>query len=495
MIPAMLNPRTVWWLLLALTAPTFAAERKPNFIFLCTDDQRWDALGVVQRELGDRGRFPWFQTPNLDRLAAEGVRFRNAFVTSPLCSPARAGFLTGRYNHLNGVANNRTPFPTNSVTYATLLRAAGYKTAYIGKWHMDAQRGPRPGFDYSASFIGQGKYFDCPFEINGETRPTRGWVDDVATDFALEFLRQHREQPFLLALGFKSPHGPRGGTNLPERLRQLYAGEKTRPVPNLGSPAIFRSSGAPKADSPRTRAVMAEADTVPGHLDYLRHIAGVDENVGRLLRALDELGLTTNTVVIFTSDNGYYLGEHGLGDKRSLYEESIRVPLLVRWPGRFPKGATVDELALNLDLAPTLLELAGVRVPSEMQGRSWVPLLTGQRAPWRSAFLMQYFFERGFGGTPTVVGVRTATAKLIRYPGHEEWTELFDLVNDPYETNNLARDPAHRTLLAQLQAELDAQMKRTGYRVPDYADNPAEPDASAPKPRPPKSARKQVSRR
>lgn len=494
MNPASLNLRAVLPLLLAALAVSApAAERKPNLVLLITDDQRWDAVGVVQRELGERARFPWFQTPNMDRLAAEGVRFRNAFVTAPLCSPSRAVFLTGRYNHLNGVANNRTPFPTNSVTFATLLRAAGYRTGYVGKWHMDGQRGPRPGFDYSASFIGQGKYFDCPFEINGETKTLPGWTDDVSTELALEFIRQNRDRPFLLVLGFKSPHGPRGGQNLPERLRHLYEGEKSRPVPNLETKAVYRREKGVSMETPATRNVFAEAATVPGHLDYLRHIAGVDENLGRILRALDELKLAENTAVIFTSDNGYYLGEHGLGDKRSLYEESIRIPMLVRYPARARKGAVCDELVLNLDVAPTLLELAGVKVPREMQGRSWVPLLRGERIGWRASFLAQYFFEQGFAGTPTVVGVRTANAKLIKYPGHEEWTELFDLVNDPFETKNLARDPAHKELLAKLQAELEAQMQATGYRIPEYADTPGETPAT--KPRSSKNTRKEVSRR
>ncbi len=179
-------------LLVLVARADAAAARKPNFLFIYTDDQRWDAMGVVQREQGDRARFPWFQSPYMDRLAAEGVRFRNAFVTLSLCAPSRAAYLTGRYNHANGVANNHTPFPLDSVTHASLLRTAGYKTAYIGKWHHGSQRGQRPGFDYSASFVGQGKYFDCPVEINGVSTPTVGWIDDVDTDFAIEFIKQNR---------------------------------------------------------------------------------------------------------------------------------------------------------------------------------------------------------------------------------------------------------------------------------------------------------------
>src|SRR4051794_36098195 len=191
---------------LALAAPPVVAQdvKRPNFLFVYTDDQRYDAMGVVQAEQGEKGRFPWFKTPNMDRLARGGVRFRNAFVVNSLCAPSRASFLTGCYGHVNGVVNNHTPFPAENVTFATLLRKAGYATAYVGKWHMDGQRGPRPGFDFSASFVGQGRYVDCPVEVNGQETATRGWVDDVGTDLALRFLREHRGRPFLLVVGFKA---------------------------------------------------------------------------------------------------------------------------------------------------------------------------------------------------------------------------------------------------------------------------------------------------
>ncbi len=465
-----------------------AAERKPNLLFVYTDDQRWDAVGVVQREMGERGRFPWFQTPNMDRIAAEGVRFRNAFVTLPLCAPSRAAFLTGRYNHLNGIANNHTPFPTNGVTHASLLRAAGYRTAYIGKWHMGSQRGQRPGFDYSASFIGQGKYFDCPFEINGESKPTTGWVDDVSTDFAIEFMKQHRDQPFSVVLGFKATHGP---FDPPERAKDRFAGAEARPVPNLNAPAIYRAVPEPQEEKPGATAIAPPNSRAKPNLNYFRCVSAADDNLGRLLKALDELGLAEDTAVVFASDNGYYLGEHGLGDKRSAYEESLRIPMLVRYPRLFPKGKAVDEMVLNIDLAPTLLDLAGFAVPREMQGRSWLPLLTGKSTAWRKSFLAQYFLEQNFAGTPTVVAVRTATAKLIKYPGHEEWTELFDLAKDPYELKNLINDPASQSLLAHMQAEFDAQVKATAYVVPDYADKPGVPGAAPAKKKSGKAKKKQ----
>ncbi|BCX47443.1 acetylglucosamine-6-sulfatase [Haloferula helveola] len=449
-----------------------AADRKPNFLFIYTDDQRWDAMGVVQREQGDAARFPWLKTPHMDRLAAEGVRFRNAFVTLSLCAPSRSAFLTGRYNHNNGVIDNHTPFPVDNVSHASLMRAAGYTTAYIGKWHHGTQSGKRPGFDYSASFVGQGHYFDCPVEINGKSTPTKGWIDDVSTDYAIDFIKQHRDTPFSMILGFKSPHGPRGGENLPERLRSLFKGEKSRPVPNLLSPAIYRTTAGQTKPRPDLTRQAAGPMVVAPHLDYMRHIAGADEGVGRILKTLDDLELTDQTVIVFTSDNGYYLGEHGLGDKRSMYEESLRIPMLVRYPKLFPKGGTCDDMVLNIDLAPTFLDLAGVPVPDSMQGKSWVPLLTGEQVDWRKSFLAEYFFEERFENTPTLVGIRTTRGKLVRYPGHPEWTEAFDLSADPYETDNLIQSDTAGELSRQLKKELNEQIKATGYHEPPGADKP-----------------------
>jgi arylsulfatase A-like enzyme len=454
---------------LACCATLQAADRKPNFLFIFTDDQRWDAIGVVQREQGERARFPWIKSPNTDRLAAEGVRFRNAFATNSLCSPSRAAFLTGCYNHINGITNNHKAFPEKSVTHATLLHAAGYQTAYIGKWHMGGQKGQRPGFDYSASFVGQGRYNNCPYEINGVSTPTKGWVDDVTAAYAIDWIKQNHEKPFSMVVGFKSPHSPRGGNNLPERLRNLYAGEQSRPTPNFGVPPIFRAA------APNGKQAPGLVDNAV-HLDYMRHVAGADENLGKILDALDHLGLAEDTVVVYSSDNGYYLGEHCSGDKRTVYEESLRIPMIVRYPRLFAKGRVVDEMVLNIDLAPTLLDLAGAPVPSEMQGASWKSLAAGQMpANWRKSFLAEYFYEGGVS-IPTIVGVRTADAKLVTYPGHPEWTEIFDIAVDPYEVKNLAGDQSAKTSSShgwtQLSAELEAQMKAMKYTVPPDADKP-----------------------
>jgi len=456
----------VW--LCAIPGRLLAADSRPNFLFILTDDQRWDALGIVQKEQGEKGRFPWLETPNLDKLAREGVRFRNAFVVNSLCSPSRASFLTGTYGHRNGIKDNSTPLPPDTVTYASVLRAAGYTTGYVGKWHMDKQPGPRPGFDYSASYIGQGKYPDCPFLVNGKETATEGWVDDVATDYAIEFLRRNKEKPFVLAVGFKACHTP---FKPPKRCATAYTGVKARPVPNLGLKVPYPTSpGHEKMLVPWFTA----ADSPRLH-DYMRCVKAIDENVGRITGELDHLALADDTVVVFASDNGYYFCEHGLADKRTAYEESLRIPLLVRFPKSGAKGKVLDQMVLNIDLAPTFLDLVGVPVPNEMQGRSWRPLLEGKTSEWRHSYYYEYFYEKSFA-SPHTQAVRTDGAKLIKYSGHPEWTEMFDLAADPYETKNLIDDPAN----AGLRRELDAEFSCHAEKITQDIIPPSRPSTRLP---------------
>ena len=429
-----------------------AQDARPNFVFVLTDDHRFDAMGVVQREQGERGRFPWFKTPSMDRMAEEGVRFRNAFVTTSLCSPSRAAFLTGTYNHNNGIVYNHTPFPEDSVTWASLLRAGGYKTGYVGKWHMGKQGGKRPGFDYSASFIGQGKYGNQAFEINGVSQSTKGWVDDVSTDFAIDFIRENKSKPFAIQLSFKSPHGP---CKPHSRLKKLYEGEFCRPAAN----ELF----SPPYDTTDTTEPPYEIGTADRRLSRFRCIYGADENLGRVLDVLEELNLAENTMVVYASDNGYYMGDHGLKDKRTAYEESMRIPLLVRFPKLAQKGALVDADVLNIDLAPTILDYAGLEIPEEMQGRSWRQLLaTGEATDWRKAIFYEYF--ESAGAAPTLQAVRTSNYKLVKYPNHPDWTQLFNLKEDPYETKNLVDDPE---LLSRMEDELARQAEAVQFKVPD----------------------------
>lgn len=460
-----------------LTTAAAAADR-PNLVFVFADDQRYDAMSCVQKEQGEKGRFPWLKTPNMDRLAAGGVRFRNAFVVNSLCSPSRACFLTGKYSHANGIWNNTTPFPKDSVTHATLLKAAGYTTGYVGKWHMGNGQADRPGFDWFASFTGQGTYEAAKFLVNGELESKPGWVDDQSTDYAIDFIKANKDRPFSLVVGFKATHGP---FDPPARWKDQYQGEQARRSPNYGLKPGFNPD--------LTAAKLPDGDKVPVNLGYMRCVSALDENLGRLLDTLDSLKLTDNTLVVYSSDNGFYHGEHSLADKRSAYEESLRIPFIVRYPKLVKKAGTRDALVLNVDLAPTFLDLAGVPVPKEMHGRSWKPLLTDETADgWRQSFLYTYFYEPGGanaatnrnpGGynTPTHTAVRTRTAKLIRYEGHPDWTEVFDLAADPYETKNLATDPKHAEVRKALEAEHARLVKELAYKVPS---NVPAPGAAAP---------------
>lgn len=466
LLAALLSPATI----LAAVPPPSAP--RPNLVFIYCDDLRWDGFGTVQREQGAAARFPWIQTPRLDQLAAESVRFRESFVVTSLCSPGRANVMTSRHSHLTGVVGNSQHLPETAVTFAQHLRAAGYTTAYFGKWHMRDQR-ERPHYDQTASFVGQGRYFDCPLLVNGVETPTKGWVDDVTTDYAVRFVTaQPRDRPFFLWLGFKSPHGPRGGSNLPERVKALYPDTVSRSAPNLGRPAVYQTTASQSA-AKEVGPAQHEA-----HRDYYRHVTAIDSRVGVLLDALEQTGRRENTVVIFTSDNGYYLGEHGLGDKRSAYDESLRVPLLVRLPGSgAPRGTVVDAITLNLDIAPTLLDYAGATPLPGAQGLSLRPLLERRPAPdWRTAFFYAYYRE-GQYPVPTVLAVRTTTQKLVTYPGRPDWTEVFDLKADPYETRNLAADTALRSQLEQVMA---AEKQKAEFRWPaGFGPNGEFPPAAA----------------
>lgn len=448
-----MNKKFAWWagwfVIAALCADVGSADHgsdtRPNILFILTDDQRWDAMGVVQKEQGAAARFPWLQTPNMDRLAADGVRFRNAFVVNSLCSPSRATFLTGQYAYRHGVLGNAEDFPVNHITCASLLTAAGYVTGYFGKWHMGEQRGQRPGFTTSASFVGHGKYFNCPFEVDGVRRETTGWVDTVVTDFAIDFLKQNAGKPFFAMVGFKTPHDHR----------------EPRPEDAAAYPEVTTAVPVSANCVPPFKPEQANPGKIPGKQvplqpydrQYFQTLNGADYNLGRLLDTLDALHLSENTMVIYTSDNGYFLGEHALGDKRYAYDESLRIPMLLRYPKLGLKGKVMDDVVLNLDFAQTALDFAGLPANAGMQGRSWKPLLSGAETRWRESFYYEYFLDTKFPKETPCQALRTPTAKLIIYPGHEEWTELFDLKNDPHETRNLVNEPEFAALLAQMKTD------------------------------------------
>jgi arylsulfatase A-like enzyme len=302
--------------------------------------------------------------------------------------------------------------------------------------------------------------------------PTTGWIDDLTTDHAIQFLRDQKKsgKPFDMVLGFKSPHGP---CTPPERAKNRFAGESARPVPNTDAMAPYDPGHALVPEDRR------KTPSGPGFLNHFRCVSAIDDCIGRVLDALDELKLADNTVVVFTSDNGFFFGEHGLADKRAAYEESIRIPMLLRYPGHVKPGSVSDAMVLNIDYAPTLLELAGVKIPDTMQGKGWKPLLAGnEAADWRKQFFYEYFFEKHYNA-PTVTALRTTDKKRIEYPGHPDWTEAYDLAADPFEMKNLAKDQASASLVKSLKSKLDEERQRVGFRIPPTADVPT-PDLVKP---------------
>ncbi len=417
--------------------------RRPNIVIVITDDVRFDAMGCA----GDRR----LETPNLDRLAAEGVRFSNAFTTTSLCSPSRASLLTGCYAHRHGVLDNvsRDPDPADPML-GQVLQQAGYETAYVGKWHMLARGTPRVGFDHWVSFTGQGEYVRNTMNVDGKWQLVLNYVTDELTDHAVRFLDREHEKPFLLVVGHKAAHAP----FVPApRHENRYAGV------DFALPA-----GGDLANKPDWGGRKTEVLTSEDLRNYHRGLLAVDESVGRLTETLRRRKLLDDTIFIYTSDNGLMLGEHGgLRDKRAAYEASIRVPLLVRHPKLAPRGTVCEEMALGIDLVPTLCEAAGIAVPAPVQGSSLLPVLKGGRG--RDDFLYEYFREEG--PVPTCLAVRSRDWKYITYPEDRELpAELYDLKADPDEHANLAGQPAHAARERELAGRLAALMRGTGYRRP-----------------------------
>jgi N-acetylglucosamine-6-sulfatase len=447
-----------------------ASDLRPNIVFILVDDLRWDELGIVGH--------PYIKTPNIDRIGREGAMFRNAFVTTPLCSPSRAGFLTGQYAHTNGIIDNvdRSAASHKLVTFPLLLQQSGYETAFIGKWHMGNDDRPRSGFDRWVSFKGQGAYINP--EINEDGKPVKpvGYITDILSGYAVEFIKQRRDKPFLVYLAHKAIHpevsqNNDGSVNLAdserffpaERHMNLYAGVtiprrlNARRSP-VGKPALERRIG----ELPPLGAGTGTRDDVV--LGRQRTLMAIDEGVGEILRALKETGQLDKTVIVFTSDNGYFYGEHGLSVERRLaYEESIRVPLLVRYQRMIKAGTVCGEFALNIDLAPTLLSMAGVSVPGNIQGRSLAPLLKGERFKWRDSFLIEYYSDRVF---PRIAqmgyrSVRNGRWKYIHYLELEGMDELYDLKADPYEMKNLITQPGAEKALHKMRLEMERLLSQS----------------------------------
>ena len=452
-----------------LAAVPLGAEppRRPDIVVVLVDDLRWDEID-----------YPFVSVPHVLRLAREGARFTNAFVTSPLCSPSRASFLTGQYAHRHGITDNtdRSARSHQLVTFPRLLRDAGYVTAFVGKWHMGVDDTPRPGFDHWVSVQGQGRYLDAEFNVDGRRLARTGYFTDVLNQYALDFLRRDHGRPFLLYVSHKAVHpdltqNADGSVNLadaerfvPARRHQaLYAGAAIPHRPNharppVDKPALLR----PIPGLPPLGAGTVTADEKIR--DRLRVLAAVDDGLGQILELLAARGTLDDTLIVFTSDEGYFYGEHGLSVERRLaYEESARIPLLMRYPRLIAAGTIVDPLTLGIDLAPTLLALGRAPVPAEMQGRSLVPLLRGDRVAWRDDFLIEHFSDKVF---PRLAGmgyraVRTGSWKYIQYSELAGMDELYDLRADPYEMANRIEDPQARPALDDLKARLARLVSET----------------------------------
>jgi len=448
-----------------------ASGRRPNVVLILTDDQRWDTMSCAGH--------PFLKTPGLDRVAAEGATFENMFVTTSLCSPSRASFLSGLYAHTHGVVNNFTDYPSEMTSFPMRLQQEGYETAYIGKWHMgEKDDSARPGFDYWVSHKGQGKYFDNTFNINGKREVRKGYYTTRVTDMAVDWIRREHEKPFVMILGHKAAHTP--FTPEPKYAKIFDQVEVKYPD------SAFALEGKPKWVSDRIDTWHGIYGPIYGfrkkfpdmrpqsvkefaHFvrSYIATIKSIDDSVSRVYAALKETGLLDNTVLVFAGDNGMFLGEHGMTDKRTMHEESIRVPMLVRYPGTIAPGTKVPQMVLNIDLAPSVLEICGAAPLKNIHGMSWAGLVSGKSSTWRDAWYYEYNYEKQFPYTPNVRGVRTDRWKYMHYPhgdggADRHKAELYDLKNDPGELKNLIDDPARAATIADLRKQLQLLMKQTG---------------------------------
>jgi arylsulfatase A-like enzyme len=443
--------------LILFAAPLPAAEPRPNILYIMADDHAAHAVSAYGSKLN--------KTPNIDRIARDGMRFDLCLVTNSICTPSRAAILTGKYAHINGVpVFNR--FDGSQPHLAKYLRAAGYHTSMIGKWHLGSDP---TGFDYWKILPGQGVYFNPVFLAQDGKHKYAGYCTDLITDFALEFLKNRpRDQPFFLMCHHKAPHRP---WQPDDKHRKQW---ESVSVPE---PETFNDDYATRSDAAREATMRIDRDLTKGDLkavppkglsaaelkkwkyqrfmrDYLACVASVDDGVGRLLDYLDQSGLAENTVVVYTSDQGFFLGDHNWFDKRFMYEESLRMPFLVRWPGKIKAGSTSDDMILNVDFAPTLLDAVGLKVPADMQGRSFLPLLRGERPKdWQTSMYYRYYHYPQDHRVQPHYGVRTAQYKLIYFNKIDQW-ELFDLRKDPHELKNLYADPAYAETIKTLKTEM-----------------------------------------
>ncbi len=444
---------------------TIPRAKRYNIIFVLLDDQRFDAMGFL-------GPQEFIQTPNMDKIAASGAHFPNAYVTTALCSPSRASILTGQYAHRHKVVDNDSPVPPGLTFFPQYLQKAGYETAFIGKWHMGGESDdPRPGFDHWISFRGQGHYLPHRdgLNVNGKKVPQKGYITDELNSFALDWLEgRNAKKPFMMYLSHKAVHAE----FIPaERHKGRY--EKLKFVPPMtmdpenviDAPMWVRNqrNSWHGVDFP----YHSKLDVGEYYKQYAETLLSVDEGIGQIVETLRKKGLLENTLIAVMGDNGFAFGEHGLIDKRTAYEESMRVPLVMQLPSLVKSGSKVENVVANIDIAPTLLELAGMRAPAHMDGQSYVPLLRGEKLTWRENLLYEYYWEYAFPQTPTIHALRGSRYKYINYYGLWDINELYDLQTDPAESRNLINSAEHRQIVNQMREQLYGVLEKTaGMYIP-----------------------------
>ena len=461
----------------ATFAPAKAQPQKGmNIIYILSDDHRYDAMGFM-------GKIKGLQTPGMDRMAREGAHLQKAFVTTALCSPSRASILTGQYAHTHTVVDNDAPLPANLKFFPQYLQQKGYQTAFFGKWHMgNTGDQPQPGFNHWESFEGQGTYYDVTLNINGKRQKQNGYTTDLLTEHAVQWLNnRNKGKPFFVYLSHKGVHAE---FQPAKRHEGKYADMPIVTPPSMYLTATDSSKHFGTATAPATKVNYADIPkwvreqryswhgvdymyhgAIPFDVFYRRYLEtllAVDESILTMLEWVKKEGLESNTMVVYMGDNGFSFGEHGLIDKRHAYEESMRVPLLAWAPGMIKGGTQLQQVVMNIDIAPTFLELAGMQKPANMQGRSFAPLLRGQTLPARDTMFYEYYWEAPFPQTPTTFAVRTDRYKYIFYNGIWDTNELYDLQQDPYEMNNLIRDTSMRQTGMALKAALFNWLQQTG---------------------------------
>lgn len=457
-----------------MTLPKLPGSKPRNIIFILCDDHRYDAMGFMGH--------PYLETPNMDRLAKEGAHFKNAFVTTSLCSPSRASILTGLYVHQHGVADNYNPVRPSLMFFPQFLQAAGYETAMVGKWHMGGDTDkPQKGFDYWLSFKGQGSYWadghgttrvvpqttTNGYNFNGKEVAQKGYITDELTDYAVNWLRGRKAtRPFFLYLSHKAVHSD----FVPADRHIGRYKDKTFPLPKTYEDTLENYKDKPmwlKNQRNSRHGIdfaynVDKFDIQENHRRYCETLLAVDESLGRILEVLTNKKLLDSTLIVYMGDNGFQFGEHGLIDKRSAYEASMRVPLMMRCPELFKGPTVVTNMVANVDIAPTVLSAAGLLFPAYMGGNNFLPLARGETVPWRSFLLYEYYWEHNYPMTPTMHALRSDRYKYIRYHGVWDTDEFYDLENDPDEAHNLIHDEAHQPRIKSMNKRMFDLLAETG---------------------------------